>query len=92
MTIENRVYTGLAINIVSLGVIAYFSGDPMKEIDQAFYDLVVLQRDSAWREAEQLARDVLSMAEDGGMPDSYFETDSRIVRARATLAKSPQGC
>jgi hypothetical protein len=63
----------------------------MDAVDQALYDLTVLQRDGAWREAEQLARDVISMAEDGGMPDTYFATDQRIARARATLAKSPKG-
>jgi hypothetical protein len=63
----------------------------MEPIDKAFYDLTVTQRDTAWREAEQLARDVISLAEDAGMPDSYFATDSRIARAQATLAKSPKG-
>ena len=63
----------------------------MEPIDKAFYDLTIKQRDAAWREAEQLARDIISLAEDAGMPDSYFETDSRIARAQATLAKSPQG-
>jgi hypothetical protein len=34
---------------------------------------------------EQLARDVLSLADVGGMPDSYWQTDSRVTRARAVL-------
>jgi hypothetical protein len=34
---------------------------------------------------EQLARDVISLAEDGGMPDSYQQTDQRMIRARAVL-------
>jgi hypothetical protein len=61
------------------------------EVNEAFYKHTVVQRDAAWREAEQLARDVISLAEDAGMPDSYFATDSRIARAQATLAKSPKG-
>lgn len=34
---------------------------------------------------EQLARDVLAMAQDGGMPDSYWATDPRIFRACTVL-------
>lgn len=40
------------------------------------------------QERDQLARDVLSLADDGGMPDSYRETDSRMKRARAALEES----
>lgn len=37
-----------------------------------------------WRKlATQLANDVLSLAEDAGMPDSYQETDHRMKRARS---------
>lgn len=64
---------------------------PTEQVDATFARLAITQRDAAWREAEQLVRDVISMAESGGMPDSYMETDSRIARARATLAKSPLG-
>jgi hypothetical protein len=35
--------------------------------------------------AVQLARDVLRLAEDAGMPDSYWTTDSRTRRAVAVL-------
>jgi alkylated DNA nucleotide flippase Atl1 len=35
----------------------------------------------------QLAEDVISLAEDAGMPDSYQETDSRMVRARRVLER-----
>lgn len=38
---------------------------------------------------EQLARDVLSMAATGGMPDSFWLTDTRIERACAVLGLSP---
>jgi len=38
-------------------------------------------------EIEQLARDVISLAEDGGMPDSYQQTDQRMIRARAVLTE-----
>lgn len=34
---------------------------------------------------KQLARDVLTMAVHGGMPDTYFQTDSRIARACEVL-------
>lgn len=33
----------------------------------------------------QLAEDVLSLADDAGMPDSYKDTDSRMQRARDVL-------
>lgn len=35
--------------------------------------------------AEQLARDVISLAAAGGMPDSFWGTDSRIARACEVL-------
>ena len=36
-----------------------------------------------------LARDVLSIAQAGGMPDSYWTTDIRIIRACAILGTDP---
>lgn len=36
-------------------------------------------------DAEDLAADVLTMAYDAGMPDSYWLTDSRIQRACLVL-------
>lgn len=36
----------------------------------------------------QLARDVLTMAANGGMPDTYWHTDSRIKRACNVLGWS----
>lgn len=35
--------------------------------------------------AVQSARDVISLAETAGMPDTYQQSDSRMVRARETL-------
>jgi len=43
--------------------------------------------DTLLAEIEQLARDVISLAEDGGMPDSYQQTDQRMIRARAALTE-----
>lgn len=34
---------------------------------------------------EQLARDILTMAYDGGMPDTFWSTDRRILRACEVL-------
>ena len=34
---------------------------------------------------QKLAKAVISIAEDGNMPDSYFESDSRIKLARKVL-------
>lgn len=34
---------------------------------------------------KQLARDILSLAVDAGMPESYWQTDKRIARAAKTL-------
>jgi hypothetical protein len=39
---------------------------------------------------EQLAKDVLVMAANGGMPDSYWFSDTRIKRARAVLGWSAE--
>lgn len=40
----------------------------------------------AWRQtAIQLARDVKSLARDGGMPDSFYKTDSRMSRVQSVL-------
>ncbi|MGH2900139.1 MAG: hypothetical protein ACRDMZ_15805 [Solirubrobacteraceae bacterium] len=36
---------------------------------------------------EQLARDVLSLVEMTGMPESHAEKDQRVVRARETVAR-----
>jgi hypothetical protein len=36
---------------------------------------------------EQLARDVLSLAELTGMPESHAEKDQRVVRARETVKR-----
>jgi len=33
----------------------------------------------------QLAKDVLTMAANGGMPDTYWHSDNRIKRARNVL-------
>lgn len=33
-----------------------------------------------------LARDILLMAADGGMPDTFWQTDARIARAVLTLS------
>lgn len=38
---------------------------------------------------EKLAKDVLSMAASGGMPDSFWQTDSRIGRACQVLNMTP---
>lgn len=38
---------------------------------------------------EQLARDIFSLAQRAGMPDTYWATDSRIARARAVLNVTP---
>jgi hypothetical protein len=35
--------------------------------------------------AEQLAKDILTLATVSGMPDSYWQTDNRIKRACETL-------
>lgn len=35
--------------------------------------------------SRQLALDVLTLAADGGMPDSFWHTDSRIIRATDEL-------
>lgn len=35
--------------------------------------------------ADRLARDVLTIAVDGGMPDTYWQTDQRIRRAAEQL-------
>lgn len=40
-------------------------------------------------DAEDLAADVLTMAYDGGMPDSYWHTDQRIARACRVLDIEP---
>jgi hypothetical protein len=37
------------------------------------------------RERDQLARDILSLADTAGMPDTYWRTDQRLKRARAAL-------
>jgi hypothetical protein len=37
----------------------------------------------------QLAKDVLTMAANGGMPDSYWYTDRRIKRALKVLGWTP---
>lgn len=37
----------------------------------------------------QTARDVLTMAANGGMPDTYWHTDSRIQRACKVLGIGP---
>lgn len=39
---------------------------------------------------EQLAQDVLEIAMAGGMPRSWWGTDQRILRACATLNKTPE--
>jgi hypothetical protein len=39
---------------------------------------------------EQLARDVIALAQVGGMPDTYWLTDSRISRACAVLGITPE--
>lgn len=36
---------------------------------------------------EQLGRDVLSLVEMTGMPDTHAEKDQRVVRARETVAR-----
>jgi hypothetical protein len=38
---------------------------------------------------EQLARDVIAMAQAGSMPDTYWHSDSRISRACDVLGISP---
>lgn len=38
---------------------------------------------------EQLAKDILTMAKDGGMPDSYWHSDNRIARACYVLNYTP---
>lgn len=40
-------------------------------------------------DAEGLAADVLTMAYDGGMPSTYWLTDSRILRACEVLDLDP---
>lgn len=37
----------------------------------------------------QLAIDVLTLAADGGMPDTFWHTDSRVQRACAALRWTP---
>jgi hypothetical protein len=39
---------------------------------------------------EQLAKDVLTLAADGGMPDTFWLTDSRIERACTGLGWTPE--
>lgn len=39
---------------------------------------------------EQLARDVIALAQVGGMPDSYWLSDSRVSRACAVLGITPE--
>lgn len=39
---------------------------------------------------EQLARDIFTLAQRGGMPDTYWRTDSRIARACAVLGVTPE--
>lgn len=39
---------------------------------------------------EDLARDVLSLAQAGGMPESFWTTDERIARACAVLGLEPE--
>lgn len=40
--------------------------------------------------SDQAAKDVLTMAASGGMPDTFWQTDSRISRACAVLQVSPE--
>lgn len=39
---------------------------------------------------EDLARDVISLAQTGGMPESFWSTDSRIARACTVLGVEPE--
>ena len=39
-------------------------------------------------DTKQLAKDVLTMAADGSMPDTYWHTDGRILRACNVLGWS----
>jgi len=39
---------------------------------------------------EQLARDIIALAQVGGMPDTYWLSDSRISRACAVLGITPE--
>lgn len=38
----------------------------------------------------QLAQDVIAMAQAGGMPDTYWQTDRRIARACEVLGVTPE--
>jgi len=44
-----------------------------------------LRQHKSHTRARQLAKDVLTMAANGGMPDSFWLTDQRIARAAAEL-------
>lgn len=55
------------------------------------HDPYALARSPSWSIAHQHALDVLTMAETGGMPDTYWATDGRITRARATLKLTVAG-
>jgi hypothetical protein len=57
------------------------------ECGDACDDDVSMQRPSM-PEPKRLARDVLVIAALGGMPDTFWGTDSRIARASATLGWS----
>lgn len=39
---------------------------------------------------QQLAEDILTLAADGGMPDSYWSTDQRMLRACEVLKITPK--
>ena len=41
---------------------------------------------------EFCAKDVLTMAANGGMPESFWYTDERIARAALVLGWSPMEC
>lgn len=44
----------------------------------------------AHQQSKQLAQDVISMAQSGGMPDSWWLTDTRIARACKVLGITPE--
>ena len=58
--------------------------------EDARIDLPIIRQRSAEANAKNLAKDVLSLAVAGGMPDTFWHTDPRIRRACDTLGISPQ--
>jgi hypothetical protein len=61
---------------------------PTAEEIHNFYEGGSLDGDSRWAPASvalKLAEDLLSLADDAGMPDSYKATDSRVQRARLVV-------